>query len=67
MKTTMIASTSSAIFHGLFGYWPRMAPVTPFMTHWNLRAPYDYDSSQMGARMCLNVCPDQSASTRRLR
>ena len=38
--TTRIASTSSAIFHGLFGYSPWIAPVTPFCTHWKLRAPY---------------------------
>ena len=24
-----------AIFHGLFGYSPSIAPVTPFCTHWN--------------------------------
>ena len=29
-----IASTSSAIFHGLFGYSPSIAPVTPFIAHW---------------------------------
>ena len=34
-----IASTRSAIFHGLFGYSPRIAPVTPFIAHWNARAP----------------------------
>ena len=39
--TTMMNSTSTipAIFHGLFGYSPSMAPVTPFCTHWNARAP----------------------------
>ena len=37
--TTKIASTSSATFHGLFGYSPRIAPVTPFITHWNARVP----------------------------
>ena len=41
IKTTMmIASTSSAIFHGLFGYSPATAPVTPFIAHWKLRGPY---------------------------
>ncbi len=34
------ANTRSAIFHGLFGYSPRIAPETPFITHWNARAPY---------------------------
>ncbi len=34
-----IATTISAIFHGLFGYSPRIAPVTPFITHWKRRAP----------------------------
>ena len=38
--TITIASTSSAIFHGLFGYSPRIVPVTPFIAHWNTRAPY---------------------------
>src|SRR5439155_16265260 len=30
MKTTI---TSSAIFHGLLGYSPAIAPVTPFIAH----------------------------------
>ena len=30
---------ANAIFHGLFGYSPWIAPVTPFCTHWKLRAP----------------------------
>ena len=34
-STTITASTSSATFHGLFGYSPAIAPVTPFITHWN--------------------------------
>ena len=54
----MIASTSSATFHGLFGYSPLIAPVTPFIAHWNTRAPYVYERSQTGARMCLNVCAE---------
>jgi hypothetical protein len=40
MTPTRIASTSSATFHGLFGYSPRIAPVTPFITHWKLLLPY---------------------------
>ena len=40
MMTPMrIASTRNAIFHGLFGYSPWIAPVTPFCTHWKLLAP----------------------------
>ena len=35
----MTASTRNAIFHGLFGYSPWIAPVTPFCTHWKLLAP----------------------------
>ena len=36
---TTSASTSSATFHGLFGYSPSIVPVTPLITHWNAFAP----------------------------
>ena len=39
MTATTTASTSSAIFHGLFGYSPWIAPDTPLITHWKLLAP----------------------------
>ena len=40
--------TRRAIFHGLFGYSPRIVPVTPFIAHWNTRAPKVYESSHTG-------------------